>query len=118
MTEHPWLAASLTAMSCFMTQSTQPLWWSCAIGISGKHVGALFGLMNSVGVFGALSSQFLVGAMADRLGKLGHSGRIQWDPIFYVNIGVLTLAGILWTMFVFKTVEPVEPDAIQPKATT
>ncbi len=107
-TQDPWLAAFLTAMSCFMTQATQPLWWSCTIGISGKHVGALFGLMNSVGVFGALSSQYLVGAVADWLGKQGYSGRTQWDPIFYVNVGVLVVAGLMWSSFRFVPVEPLE----------
>ena len=101
----PWTATLFTAFSCFLTQMTQPLWWSCAIGISGKHVGALFGLMNSIGVFGALSSQFLVGAIADWLGKHGHSGRTQWDPIFYGNVGVLVTAGLLWSFFRFVTVE-------------
>lgn len=105
MSDDAWQAVLFAALSCFAAQATQPLWWSCAIGISGKHVGALFGLMNSVGVFGAMSSQYLVGAMADALGKLGYSGRDQWDPIFYINMGVLVVAGLLWSTFVFKTVE-------------
>jgi MFS transporter, ACS family, glucarate transporter len=102
---NPWLASFFAALSCFATQATQPLWWTCAIGISGKHTGALFGLMNSVGVFGALSSQYLVGMLADLLGARGFAGRQQWDPIFYINMGVLILAGILWSSFVFKSVE-------------
>ncbi len=106
MLSNPWLAALFAGFSCFATQATQPLWWTCSIGISGKHVGALFGLMNSVGVFGAMSSQFLVGALADYLGAQGFSGRAQWDPIFYINMGVLFSAGLLWAAFVFKTVEP------------
>jgi MFS family permease len=103
---HAWLAAWFTACSCFAAQATQPLWWSSAIGISGKHVGALFGLMNSVGVFGALSSQYLVGAIADYLGASGYSGRAQWDPIFYINIGVLLTAGCLWFSIRLVNVEP------------
>ena len=110
MAETPWLTALFAAFSCFATQATQPLWWSCSIGISGKHVGALFGLMNSVGVFGAMSSQFLVGAMVHWLGKLNYSGRVQWDPIFYINMGVLVVAGLLWSSFVFKTVEERDAD--------
>ena len=102
---NPWLAAFFAALSCFATQATQPLWWTCAIGISGKHIGALFGLMNSVGVFGAMSSQYLVGAIADFLGEKGLTGRAQWDPIFYINMGVLVAAGLLWATFIFKTVE-------------
>ena len=109
MTEHPWLAALFTALSCYCGQVPQTLWWSCAIGISGKHVGALFGLMNSVGVFGAMSSQFLVGAVADWLGTKGYSGRSQWDPMFYADVGVLLVACALWSSFRFVTVEP--PDA-------
>ena len=105
-TEAPWLAALFTALSCFATHLTQTLWWSCAIGISGRHVGALFGLMNSVGVFGAMSSQYLVGAIADWLGSKGYSGRMQWDPMFYVDMGVLIVAGILWSSFRLVPVEP------------
>ena len=65
--------------------------------------------MNSVGVFGALSSQYLVGKLADLLGARGFTGRAQWDPIFYINLGVLVVAGLLWSSFVLKTVE--EPNA-------
>ena len=105
-TQDPRLAALFTALSAFAAHSTQPLWWSCAIGISGRHIGALFGLMNSVGVFGAMSSQYLVGAMADWLGSKGYSGRMQWDPMFYVDMGVLMVAGILSASFRLVTVEP------------
>ncbi len=106
LAEHPWLAAVLTACSCFCTQSTQSLWWSSAIGISGRHVGALFGLMNSLGVFGGMSSQYLTGALADHFGKQGLSGRAQWDPIFQIDLGVLLFAGLLWGLFVMREVEP------------
>lgn len=106
MSESPWQAVLLTACSCFATQATQSLWWSCAIGISGQHVGALFGLMNSMGVFGAMSSQFLTGALADWLGARGLTDRAQWDPIFYINCVVLAFAAVLWATFVFQKVEP------------
>ena len=66
--------------------------------------------MNSVGVFGALSSQFLVGKLADLLGAKGFTGRAQWDPIFYINMGVLVVAGLLWSAFVFRTVEERDAD--------
>lgn len=101
----PWFAVILTALSCFAAQGTQPLWWSCAIAVSGRHVGALFGLMNMMGVFGAMSSQFLVGALADRLGSRGMSGRAQWDPIFLIDAGVLLCAGLLWSAFRLVRVE-------------
>src|SRR5581483_4375509 len=93
----PWLAAALASLSCLAAQATVPLWWSCAIGISGRHVGALFGLMNMVGVFGALGSQYLVGAIADWLGARGYTGRAQWDPIFQIDVVVLLAAGLAWS---------------------
>lgn len=105
-TNHAWTAVLLTACSCFATQATQPLWWSCAIGISGRHVGALFGLMNSAGVVGAMASQLLVGVLADWFAARGYSGRAQWDPIFWINLGVLVTAAVLWLTFVFREVEP------------
>ncbi len=108
-THAPWIAAVLTALSCLAAQSTQPLWWSCAIGISGRHIGALFGLMNMVGIFGAMSSQYLVGALADAIGARGFSGRAQWDPIFFIDVGILVGAGLLWASFRFVSVEDV-PD--------
>jgi MFS family permease len=107
-TRDPWLAAALTALSCCAAQATQPLWWSCAIGVSGRHVGALFGLMNSVGVFGALTSQYLVGKLADLRGARGYTGRAQWDPVFYVDIGILVAAGLAWAAFRLVPVEPPE----------
>lgn len=112
MSDNPWIAAGFTAMSCFATQATQPLWWSCTTGISGRHVGALLGLMNSVGVVGALSSSFLVGWIADQLGARGFTGRNQWDPIFYINTGVLLTACVLWSSFRFRTVEPISAVAV------
>ncbi len=112
-TRNPWLAAGFTALSCFAAQASQPLWWTSSIAISGRHVGALFGLMNSVGVFGAMSSQYLVGYLADMLGKQGYTGRVQWDPIFYIDLGVLMIAGLLWSTFLFVPVEPA-PAAAEP----
>jgi MFS family permease len=106
LSKNAWLAAGFTALSCLATQSAQPLWWSCTTGISGKHVGALFGLMNSMGVFGAMTSQYLVGAIADYLGKQGFTGRAQWDPIFFINMGVLVAAGLFWSTLVHVPVEP------------
>ncbi len=42
------------------------------------------------------------------VGYVSYAGRMQWDPIFYVDIGVLVLAGLLWSCFRFVTVEPPE----------
>jgi MFS family permease len=101
----PWLATGFSALSVLAAQATQPLWWSCAITVSGRHVGALFGLMNSIGVLGAMSSQYLVGALADWTGDRGYSGRAQWDPGFHVDLAVLICAGVAWLLFRIVPVE-------------
>jgi MFS family permease len=115
-----WQAVLLTAGSCFATQATQSLWWSCSIGISGQHVGALFGLMNSMGVIGAIASQYLAGALADWLGTQGFTGRDQWDPIFRINCGVLATAAVLWSVVVLRKIESEIPlpgtSPLQPRS--
>src|SRR5262249_46368347 len=63
---------------------------------SGKHLGALFGLMNSLGVPGALGSQLFLGRFVDWLGGLGYSGRPQWDPALYVYAAVLVAGAACW----------------------
>ena len=64
--------------------------------MSGKHTAALFGLLNGVGVIGAMASQLFFGAFVDWRGRHGYVGRAQWDPAFYVPIGLLLTAGALW----------------------
>jgi sugar phosphate permease len=86
----------LLALSCLILQSTISMWWSCAIEISGRHVGALFGLMNGMGVFGAMGSQYFFGNFSDWRKGQGFVGRDQWDPAFYVVAGVLLIAAVCW----------------------
>ena len=65
------LACFWSAAMCTM-HFTLPNWWSAAIAQSGKHVGTLFGLMNGIGVIGAMASQGFVGIFADC--AEGHAG--------------------------------------------
>lgn len=99
LSDSVYLAAVLAALSILTAQSTLSCWWSCAIEISGRHLGALFGLMNGMGVFGAMGSQFFVGVFADWRKRLGYLGRDQWDPIFYVYVAVLLLAAVSWASY-------------------
>jgi len=95
-TDSPLGSATLAAASCFAMFLPQSAWWSCAIEVSGPHIGALFGLMNGVGVVGAISSQFIFGRIPEWRGQIGHFGRAQWDPVFYVCIVLLGLAALSW----------------------
>jgi MFS transporter, ACS family, glucarate transporter len=96
------LSAGLTALSCLALLSQQSNWWSSAIEVSGRHIGALFGLMNGMGTFGAMASQFFLGRFADWRQSEGYVGRAQWDPAFYVYAAVLVVGAFCW-LFVDPT---------------
>jgi MFS family permease len=89
-------AAGLTALASLSASATLASWWSVVLEISGKHIGALFGLMNSLGVPGATLSQLFFGWYADWRGDRGYTGRDQWDPGFYVCAGVLLIGAVGW----------------------
>jgi MFS transporter, ACS family, glucarate transporter len=89
-------AAVLTALAfCFMMLMITS-WWGAAGDISGPHVATIFGLMNSLGVVGAIGSQFFLGRLADIRGEMGYTGRAQWDPAFYGYAAVLLAGAVAW----------------------
>lgn len=89
-------SAALASLSCFFMMNQQAIWWNAATEVSGKHVGALFGLMNSLGVIGAMGSQFFFGWFSDYRKGLGYSGRDLSDPAFWIYGSLLVLAAFLW----------------------
>lgn len=86
----------LVCMSLLSASLSLANWWSCATEISGKHVGSLFGLMNGMGVVGAMTSQWFFGKFSDWREQHGYLGRDQWDPAFFVVAGVLVGAALCW----------------------
>jgi ACS family glucarate transporter-like MFS transporter len=92
-------AAAFIALVAFGVQLQLPAWWACATQVSGRHVGALFGLMNMMGGLGRMLSQLFVGGFADWRGSLGYSGRAQWDPALYLYVPV-ALAGMGFWFFI------------------
>lgn len=94
----PLLAACCTSITIFCVQLQIPAWWATVIGISGRHVGALAGLMNSLGCIGAIASQLFLGSLADWLGEQGYTGRSRWDPGFYVYSIIMVLGALLWLL--------------------
>jgi len=97
--EEPMTLAILAGLSCLAVQLTLPTWWSAAIEQSGKHVGALFGMLNMTGLIGAMGSQWFVGALSDSRKDAGFAGREQWDPMFDVFIVVLVLGALAWLFY-------------------
>lgn len=98
------LAALWGASFCAM-HVTLPNWWSCAIPQAGRHTATLFGLMNGLGVLGAMASQGFVGVFADWQTSRGLSGRAAWDPIFQVYVGVLLANAVAWWLYRFTPLE-------------
>lgn len=87
------VSSLLATLACMSALSHQACWWGVTTEISGKHLGALFGLMNSLGVPGALISTAFLGRFVDEMAKHGYQGRAGWDPAFYVYAAVLLIGG-------------------------
>ncbi len=109
--DSPWLAAGCCTWACFAIHVQLAAWWGVVTEISGKHLGALFGLMNSLGVPGAAGSQLFLGRFVDWLKGLGHSGREQWDPAFYIYAGVLMVGAMFW-LLIDATKSAVKPATV------
>jgi len=104
--DDPKALATLWGLSFCAMHITLPNWWSVAIPQCGRHVGALFGLMNGIGVIGAMSSQWFAGAFSDWRGSQGFTGREQWDPMFDVYAIGLLLSAITWWCYRYRPLEP------------
>jgi ACS family glucarate transporter-like MFS transporter len=92
----PWPAAMCMAWTCLAIHLSLPSAWNVVAEISGPHVGALWGLLNAMGVAGAYFSPIFLGGFVDYLGELGYVGREQWDPAFYVYAGLLLIGACAW----------------------
>ena len=112
--ESPVAMAGLAALSSLGMACTLPMWWSCAIGVSGRHVGSLFGLMNMLGVFGAMGSQYFVGAYTTRAAKNASlTVREQWDPLFGVYMLVLLAGAVAWVLYRTRPVEQIATETLK-----
>ena len=100
------MLVAFAALSAACMASTQPLFWSCIINVSGRHIGSLFGLVNMVGLLGAASSQRFVGVFTSWREQKGLTGRAQWDPVFDVYVVALLICGACWAMYRTRSVEP------------
>jgi MFS transporter, ACS family, glucarate transporter len=85
------LSSILVAIACFGLHLQLPAWWASGTQISGKHVGALFGLMNMIGNRGASILQTLFGHFVEIMKSWGYTGRAGWDPGIYIYVAVALL---------------------------
>lgn len=109
--DSPVAACLCISVACFFGYAQQSNWWGAVIDISGKHLGALFGLMNSMGVPGAFFSPIFLGHYVVYRKSLGFTGRDQWDQAFFLYAGVLLFGATLW-LFVDSTKSAVETPEI------
>ncbi|MBA4189028.1 MAG: hypothetical protein C0467_13605 [Planctomycetaceae bacterium] len=110
------ILAVLWGVSFCAMHVTLPNWWSVAIPQCGRHTATIFGLMNGMGVFGAMVSQKFVGWFADYQERArGLTGRDAWDPLFDVYVGVLLCGGIAWWLYRFTPLhDPNDPPQEKP----
>ncbi len=94
--ESPRATSLWAAVALMAAISQQATFWTVTMEISGRHLGVVFGLMNSMGVPGAFASTVFLGRFADGMAARGYQGRAQWDPAFYVYAGVLMVGACCW----------------------
>jgi MFS family permease len=92
----PWPAALCAAWACLAIHLALPSGWNVVTEISGPHVGAIWGLLNAMGVVGAYLSPIFMGVVVDHFARLGYVGRAQWDPAFYVYAALLLTGAAAW----------------------
>jgi MFS family permease len=97
-TDSPFHMSLLFGVSSMCLLCMQPIWWSFVAEIGGKHLGALFGLMNGLGTLGAMTSQGFFGMFRDWRKDLGYIGRDTADPAFWAYFGVLFGAALCWSL--------------------
>ncbi len=105
-------ASAFIALVAFGVQLQLPAWWASATQVSGRHLGAIFGLMNMMGGLGRILSQNFVGSFADWRKSLGYTGRAQWDPALYLYVVIALFGMVLWALInPEKTVDDMETTA-------
>jgi MFS transporter, ACS family, glucarate transporter len=113
-TESTVAASAFIALVSFGVQLQLPAWWACATQVSGRHLGAIFGLMNMMGGLGRILSGTFIGGFADWRKSQGFTGRAQWDPSLYLYVAIALFGMVLWALInPEKTVDDQEirPDA-------
>jgi sugar phosphate permease len=91
-------ASAFVALAAFGIQLQLPSWWASATQVSGRHLGALFGLMNMMGMLGRIVFNLFIGSFADWRKTMGYSGRAQWDPALYLYVVVALICLVLWSL--------------------
>jgi sugar phosphate permease len=110
LADDPRVAVLLCAVGFGCSYIQLAAWWATMGDIGGRHLGALFGLCNMLGIAGGFASQVGLGFFVDFMKSHEYTGRGAWDPAFYVFGGLLLLGATSW-LFV-DAERPVVPDDV------
>jgi MFS family permease len=106
--DSPLATSVLLSVALFGVALEVSAWWGAMADIAGPHVGALFGLCNSMGIVGAFSSQVFLGWFVDYMHARGHEGRTAWDLAFPLYADVLFVGALCW-LYIDPSRSAVEP---------
>lgn len=74
-------------ITCLGIHMHAAAWWGMNSAISGRHVAAVFGVINSLGALGGACSQLLFGSLP----------RESWEQAFYVASALLFVGALCWS---------------------
>ncbi|MCS7046626.1 MAG: MFS transporter [Gemmataceae bacterium] len=94
--DSPGVAVLLCSTGYFFSYLQLAGWWAAMADVGGRHLGALFGLCNMIGLAGGAGSQLFLGFYVDYMEAQGYVGREQWDAAFFLYGSILLLGGVLW----------------------
>src|SRR5262249_1638534 len=69
--DDPFVAVLLCSLGYFCSYIQLAAWWAAVGDIGGRHLGAVFGLCNMIGLAGGAISQVFLGSFADHMKALG-----------------------------------------------
>lgn len=86
------------AAALLFMQAGVPTWWSVVAEISGRHGGAMWGLMNSMASLALMSLTVSIGAIVDSRQARGYSMLASWSPMFDAIAVGLLLGAAAWLL--------------------
>jgi sugar phosphate permease len=94
--DQAFVSVMFCAVGFFFAYIQLAAWWATMGDIGGRHLGALFGMCNMMGLGGGFVSQVGLGNFVDIMESMDKVGRAAWDPAFYVFGGLLLVGSVCW----------------------
>src|SRR5262249_38547066 len=92
--DNPLVAVLFCSVGYFFSYVQLAAWWAAMGDIGGRHLGALFGLCNMIGLAGGAVSQGFLGSFARQMKAPGVQGRRPWGPAPDIYGGVFLGGGL------------------------